>query len=135
MRSRQGGSQSASRALLLRYGVVFWRLLARDVLDRLRIVLHLLFGGTARECPAARILHAEIDGAAPTPPAGNGPPLPGRHQQCPQSGKAVRRDEPERHQFGERLFELAAQQPDPGGELVEERRAILADAVDDRLRP
>ena len=91
--------------------------------------------GTARERPAAGILHAERHGAAPAPPAGAGPAPLGRHEQRAQPAEAVRGHEAERDQLGQRLFDLGAQQAGALDQLVEERRAVLPNAVGDRLRP
>ena len=49
----------------------------------------------------------------------------GRHQQRAQAAEAVGGDEAERHQFGQRLLDLGAQQAGAVDQLVEERGAVL----------
>ena len=86
------------------------------------------------ERPAPGVLHAERDAAPPAPSAGAGLAALGRHEQRAQAAEAVRGHEAERDQLGERLFDLGAQQAGALDQLVEERRALLPHAVDNRLR-
>ena len=85
---------------------------------------------TARERPAPGILDTKQSGTpAPTTAA----PV-GRHEKCAQSGKAIGIDYARSHQLGQRFFDLRAQQPGALDQFIEERRAVLANAIGDVLR-
>ena len=72
------------------------------------------------ERPSPRVLHAERDAAASAPPAGARLAPVGWHEQRAQAAEAVRRHEAQRHQLGERLLDLGAQQATAFDQLVEE---------------
>ena len=92
--------------------------------------------GRARRASAQRpgVLHAEGEGAAPPPCARQRLAPVGRHEQRAQAAETVGGDEAERHQLGQRLFDLRRQQAAALDQLVEEGRALGADAFGDGLR-
>src|SRR5262249_6170689 len=84
---------------------------ARRVLDRLR--RHWcapLRRSAPGERPSPRVLDAEERRAPPAAGAGDRLALLGGNEQRAQSGEAVGIDEAERHELGERLLDLRAQQ-------------------------
>ena len=90
--------------------------------------------GRREQRPAPGVLHPEGDGAAPSAPPRDQLALAGGNQQRPQPGETVGGRQTQRHQFGQRLLDLGAQQPGAGDQFIEERRAMLADESGDRLR-
>src|SRR5258708_6061717 len=83
---------------------------ARQMLDRLGLGMGpRLLGRAARQRPAPGILHAEEGGAAAAAPPRVA--LAGRHEQRAQAAEAVGIDQALRHQLGQRLLGLPAQQP------------------------
>ncbi len=62
------------------------------------------------------------------------PATVGGNEQRAQTGEAVGGDDAQRDQLGERLLDLRAELPGTIDELVEERRAVLADVVGQRSR-
>jgi len=73
--------------------------------------LGLRVGGRATyERPSTGILHAEVHSTTAARPAGEWLAAVGGYQQRPQSAKAIRRDQPERHKLAECFFKLWAQQ-------------------------
>src|SRR5438876_9195400 len=85
--------------------------------------------------PASRGLDAErCDPPAAPIPAAQRPPAIRRHQQRPQSGKAVRGHKPPGDQLGQSLLDLRAQQPGGVDEVAEEQSAArLEDRKSTRL--
>ena len=69
-----------------------------------------------------------------TASAGERPALLRRREQRAQSGEAVGRGDAQRDELRKRLFDLRAQQSRPLDDLVVERRAVLAQMIDDCLR-
>ena len=89
-------------------------------------------GRRAHQRPAAGILHRRGGGAATARAARLA--LGERHQERAQAGEAVGGDEAQRHQLGQRLLELGAQQAAMLQQLVEEGGAVGGDEIDDSLR-
>ena len=82
---------------------------------------------------AAGVVHAVGGCAPPAPGPAERLALRGRYQQCAQAAEAVRAHHAEGGQFRQRVLHLGPEQAGAGHDVVEERGAVLADEIGDRL--
>ena len=87
------------------------------------------------ERPASRVGHAEQRDAAATARASARASPIRRHEQRAQAAEAVGVDEAQRHELGERLFDLRGQHARALDDLIEERSAVRLDDFDDVRAP